>query len=61
MSDKGVSMDADKTLEQIRENMKIINETIVSYENGTLDKDKAGAIVYERLFGDPTANQLQYK
>lgn len=54
-------MDADKTLEQARENMKIINETIASYENGTLDKDKAGAIVCERLFGNPTTNQPQYK
>lgn len=50
-------MDEDKTLEQARENMKIINETVASYENGTLNKDEAGNIVYGRLFGERLTNQ----
>lgn len=32
--------------------MKAINEAVSSYQAGTMTKNEAGAVIYERLFGE---------
>lgn len=54
-------MDEEKTLQQAQENMKAINQAVSAYQAGTMDKDRAGAIIFERLFGNSGTGQLHHK
>lgn len=54
-------MDDEKTLQQAQENMKAINQAVESYQQGDMSADEAGAIVYERLFGESETGQSDHK
>ena len=53
-------MDDAKTLQQAQENMKAINQAVESYQRGDMSADEAGAVIYDRLFGErPTSHPQQ--
>ena len=45
-------MDDAKTLQQAQENMRSINQAVESYQRGDMSADEAGAVIYDRLFGE---------
>lgn len=51
----------EKTLQQAQENMKAVNAAVDAYQNGTMSKEEAGRIVYERLFGESETGQPHHK
>lgn len=53
-------MDDEKTLRQARENITAINQAVESYQRGDMSADEAGAVIYDRLFGEhPTSRPQQ--
>ena len=54
-------MDDETSLRKAQENMNAINATVDAYQNGTMSKEEAGRIVYERLFGESEIGQPHHK
>ena len=48
----GMHMCETKTPQQARENITAINQAVESYQRGDMSADEAGAVIYDRLFGE---------
>lgn len=48
-----------KTPQQARENIMAINQAVESYQRGDMSADEAGAVIYDRLFGERPISRPQ--
>ncbi|WP_250235788.1 hypothetical protein [Bifidobacterium longum] len=48
-----------KTPQQARENITAINQAVESYQRGDMSADEAGAVIYDRLFGEHQLSRPQ--
>lgn len=55
----GMHMCEAKTPRQARENILEINQAVESYQRGDMSADEAGAVIYERLFGERPISRPQ--